>query len=169
MKITSFIAGVLLAAQAAAIHIPTSELAQVEEGRDCTGRMAEIDAIDFPRGGFERLGKDAVETINQRACRNLKTFFDGILVCLKAAKTEEEACHCGGYDCPKPTFSFGPKNRASSANKDYFIGVKSTTNGKNQAYLSNIQWGHHSEYGKFALGFTLSDGQQVKMLPHDGH
>jgi hypothetical protein len=88
--------------------------------------------------------------------------------CLRNAKTEQAACKCYGVDCPPQTyietlnfFSFGPSQRTSSANKTYMIGVKTSSNGKNEAYLSNIQWAAHPSYGKFALGFTLSDGDKA--------
>lgn len=56
MKFTSFFAGVLLAAQTAALDIRTSEFAQIESTvNDCTGRIQQIEAINFPRGGINRL------------------------------------------------------------------------------------------------------------------
>jgi hypothetical protein len=56
MKFTSFFAGVLLAAQTAALDIRTSQFAQIESTvNDCTERIQQLEAINFPRGGINRL------------------------------------------------------------------------------------------------------------------
>ena len=131
MKFTSFFAGVLLAAQTAALDIRTSQFAQIESTvNDCTGRIQQIEAINFPRGGINRLSPVEQAVLKGKTCEMCGSNFSALGNCLKNAKTEEAACGCYDVDCPKPepiSFSFGPAQRASSANKTYMIGVKTST------------------------------------------